>query len=115
MDGFRMLLIPSPPYYASPQTGDEFKAIGTGGKRVVGRVGEIVAAYGKQSQGTKQINVAIQEMDKAIQQNAVNTDEASLASQGSNVNVLQMRYLLFLCFLVQRTARYTYRTAESGW
>jgi len=76
------------------KTGEEFKAVGTGSKRVVELVGEIAAASNEQSQGIKQINTTIQEMDKTIQQNAANAEEAASASQELNAQAMQMRYFV---------------------
>ncbi len=73
------------------KTGEEFKAVGTGSNRVVELVREIAAASSEQSQGIKQINVAIQDMDKTIQQNAANAQEAASGSQEMNAQALQMR------------------------
>ena len=81
-------------YELVQKTGEEFKAVGTGSKRVVELVGEIAAASNEQSQGIKQINATIQEMDKTIQQNAANAEEAASASQELNAQALQMRYFV---------------------
>lgn len=76
------------------KTGEEFKAVGTGSKRVVELMGEIAAASNEQSQGIRQISATIQEMDKTIQQNAANAEEAASASQELNAQALQMRYFV---------------------
>ncbi len=70
------------------KTGEEFKAVGTGSKRVVELMGEIAAASNEQSQGIRQISATIQEMDKTIQQNAANAEEAASASQELNAQAL---------------------------
>ncbi len=79
-------------YEVVQQTGEEFKAVGTGSSRVVELVGEIAAASEEQSQGIGQINTAIQEMDKTIQQNAANAEEAASAAQELNAQAVQLRY-----------------------
>jgi len=73
------------------KTGEEFKTVGTGSRKVVDLVGEIAAASNEQSQGIKQINTAIQEMDKTIQQNAANAEESASASEELSAQAMQMR------------------------
>jgi hypothetical protein len=72
-------------------TAEEFKEVGAGSSKVVGLVGEIAAASNEQSQGIKQINTAIQEMDKTIQQNAANAEEAASAAEELSAQAMQMR------------------------
>ncbi|MBA4422202.1 MAG: hypothetical protein C0390_03750 [Syntrophus sp. (in: bacteria)] len=73
------------------KTGEEFKTVGAGSQKVVDLVGEIAAASGEQSQGIKQINTVIQEMDKTIQLNAANAEEAASASEELSAQAMQMR------------------------
>ncbi len=73
------------------KTGEEFKTVGTGSRKVVDLVDEIAAASGEQSHGIKQINTAIQEMDKTIQLNAANAEEAASASEELSAQAMQMR------------------------
>ena len=73
------------------KTGEDFQAVGSGSKKVVELVGEIAAASGEQSQGIKQINTAIQEMDKSTQQNAASAEEAASASEELSAQAMQMR------------------------
>ncbi len=73
------------------KTGEEFKTVGSGSRKVVDLVGEIAEASGEQSQGIKQINTAIQEMDKTIQQNAANAEESASAAEELTAQSLQMR------------------------
>jgi len=72
-------------------TGEKFKTVGTGSKKVVDLVDEIAAASGEQSRGIKQINTAIQEMDKTIQLNAANAEEAASASEELSAQAMQMK------------------------
>jgi methyl-accepting chemotaxis protein len=76
-------------YELVQKTGEEFKTVGTGSKRVVELVGEIAAASNEQSRRIKQINATIQKMDKTIQQNAANAEEAASASLELNAQALQ--------------------------
>ena len=73
------------------KTGEDFKTVGSGSRKVVDLVGEIAEASNEQSQGIKQINTAIQEMDKTIQQNAANAEESASASEELTAQSLQMR------------------------
>ena len=58
---------------------------------MVDLVDEIATASGEQSHGIKQINTAIQEMDKTIQLNAANAEEAASASEELSAQAMQMR------------------------
>ncbi len=49
--------------------------------KVAGLVAEITAASRQQSQGIDQVNVAVGEMDKVIQQNAANAEESASAAE----------------------------------
>ena len=74
------------------KTGEEFKMVGAGSRKVVDLVGDIAAASSEQSQGIKQINTAIQEMDKTIQQNAAHAEESASAAQELSAQAMQMRH-----------------------
>ena len=54
-------------------------------------VGEISAASSEQSQGVEQINKAMAEMDKVIQQNASNAEESAAASEEMNAQATDMK------------------------
>ncbi len=73
------------------QTGEDFQAVGSGSKKVVELVGEIAAASEEQSQGIKQINTAIQEMDKSTQLNAASAEESASASEELSAQAMQMK------------------------
>lgn len=53
-------------------------------------VGEISAASHEQAQGIEPINKAVSEMDKAVQRNAANAEEAASASEEMNAQACQM-------------------------
>ncbi len=73
------------------KTGEDFQAVGSGSKKVVELVAEIAAASDEQSQGIKQINTAIQEMDKSTQQNAASAEEAASASEELSAQAMQLK------------------------
>jgi methyl-accepting chemotaxis protein len=84
------------------KTGGEFREVGSGTKKAVELVDEIAAASNEQSQRTRQINPAIQEMDKTIQHTAANAEQAAPVSrelegqaQQMEVNVGRLETLLF--------------------
>ena len=54
-------------------------------------IGEIAAASGEQSQGIEQINRAVGEMDKVVQQNAANAEESASSSRELNGQAERMK------------------------
>lgn len=54
-------------------------------------IDEIAAASDEQAQGIGQINTAIHEMDKVVQQNAANAEESASASEEMNAQAVTMR------------------------
>jgi methyl-accepting chemotaxis protein len=60
-------------------------------KKVSDLVGEIAAASGEQSQGIEQINNAVHEMDKVVQQNAANSEESASAAEEMNAQAQSMK------------------------
>ena len=73
------------------KTGEEFKEVDAGSQKVVELVGEIAAASHEQSQGIKQINATIQEMDKTTQHTAANAEQAASASRQLSGQAQQMK------------------------
>ena len=73
------------------QTNEDFGKVAAGAKKVGGLVGEIAAASREQAQGIEQINIAMSEMDRVVQQNAANAEESAKASEGMNVQAEQMK------------------------
>ncbi|MBA4392154.1 MAG: methyl-accepting chemotaxis protein, partial [Desulfobacca sp.] len=53
--------------------------------------GEIAAASNEQAQGIDQINKAVSEMDRVVQQNAANTEETASVSEELHSQAEQMR------------------------
>ena len=54
-------------------------------------VGEISAASFEQAQGVEQVNKAVGEMDKVVQQNASNAEQSAAASEEMNAQAYQMK------------------------
>jgi methyl-accepting chemotaxis protein len=73
------------------KTNEDFGKVAAGSKKVGGLVGEIAAASREQAQGIEQINIAMAEMDRVVQQNASNAEESAKASEGMNVQAEQMK------------------------
>ena len=57
-------------------------------------VAEIAAASGEQSQGIEQINAAVSDMDKVVQQNAANAEESASASEEMSAQSEQMKVMV---------------------
>jgi len=60
---------------------EAFTDVATGTSKVGELVGEIAAASNEQAEGVEQINNAVVEMDKVVQQNAANAEESASASE----------------------------------
>lgn len=73
------------------KTNEAFGKVATGAKKVGELVGEISAASDEQAQGVNQINKAVAEMDKVVQQNAANAEESASASEEMNAQAEQMK------------------------
>jgi methyl-accepting chemotaxis protein len=54
-------------------------------------VGEISAASQEQAQGIEQVNKAVSEMDKVVQENAANAEESASASEEMNAQATRMK------------------------
>ncbi|MGO9373363.1 MAG: methyl-accepting chemotaxis protein [Syntrophobacteraceae bacterium] len=72
------------------KTGAEFREVALSVGKSGGLVGEISAASLEQAQGIEQINKAVSEMDKVVQRNAANAEEAASASEEMNAQAYQM-------------------------
>ena len=83
-------------------TNAEFSRVAAAAAKMVELIGEISAASNEQSQGIEQINTAVNEMDKVVQQNAANAEESASASEEMNSHASQMKDLVTeLRFLVE--------------
>lgn len=72
-------------------TNDAFRAVAENTERVGDIVAEISAASNEQSSGIDQVNIAINEIDKVIQQNAANAEESASASEEMNAQAEQLK------------------------
>ena len=63
------------------ETSDNFSALSSSTEKVINLVAEISGASEEQAQGAQQINKAITELDKVVQQNAANAQEGAGASE----------------------------------
>ena len=66
---------------STAKVSDSLNRMQEGALKVAGLVAEITAASRQQSQGIDQVNVAVGEMDKVIQQNAANAEESASAAE----------------------------------
>ncbi len=72
-------------------TNDAFGQVAESAAKVGGLVAEISEASKEQSNGIEQVNLAITEMDKVVQQNAANAEESASASEEMNAQAEQLR------------------------
>lgn len=72
------------------KTSEAFTQVATSSAKVGELVGEIAAASREQSTGIEQVNIAVSEMDKVIQQNAANAEESASASEEMNAQAETM-------------------------
>ncbi|MBF0210377.1 MAG: MCP four helix bundle domain-containing protein [Desulfamplus sp.] len=72
------------------KTSEAFTQVASSSAKVGELVGEIAAASREQSTGIEQVNIAVSEMDKVIQQNAANAEESASASEEMNAQAETM-------------------------
>jgi len=72
-------------------TNDAFSQVAESSVKVGDLVAEISEASKEQSNGIEQVNLAITEMDKVVQQNAANAEESASASEEMNAQAEQLR------------------------
>ena len=72
-------------------TGKAFREIAESSSKVSDLVAEIAAASNEQAQGVEQINTAISEMDKVVQNNAATAEESASASEEMSAQALQLK------------------------
>ena len=88
------------------RTNSAFSDVAKSAKKVGKLVGEIASASVEQAQGIDQINTAVGEMDKVIQQNAATAEESAAASAQMNEQSRQLnRMLAELAALVEGAAQ----------
>ncbi len=73
------------------KTDEAFTEVAESAVRVADLVGEIAAASREQAAGIEQVNLAVADMDKIVQQNAANAEENASASEEMNAQGLQLR------------------------
>ena len=73
------------------ETDKSYKEVALILKKVVDLVGEIAAASQEQAEGIGQMNKAVTEMDKVVQQNAANAEESASASEEMNAQAQRLR------------------------
>jgi methyl-accepting chemotaxis protein len=77
------------------RTNRDFLDVADRSAKVADLVGEISAANTEQAEGINQVNKAVAEMDKVVQQNAANAEELASASEQTNAQAEMMRGLIF--------------------
>jgi len=78
-------------YRLVQDSNDSFKKVTDGENKVAELVGEITAASNEQAQGVEQVNLAVAEMEKVLQQNAASSEESASASEELIAQAEQMR------------------------
>lgn len=76
------------------RTGEAFTEVSTSAGKLGKLVSEISAASGEQAQGIEEVNKAVTEMDKVVQQNAANAEESASASEELNGQAEQMKAMV---------------------
>jgi len=72
-------------------TNKAFDEVAVQADKVTHLIGEIAAASSEQAQGIEQVNTAVGEMDRVIQQNAATAEESASASEEMNAQAEQMK------------------------
>jgi len=73
------------------KTNEAFSEVSASSTKVGELVAEIASASSEQAQGISQLNTAVADMDKVIQQNAANAEESAAASEELSAQADQMR------------------------
>lgn len=73
------------------KTNEAFSEVSRTSSRVGELVAEIAAASSEQAGGIEQVNLAVAEMDKIVQQNAASAEESASASEEMNAQAEQMK------------------------
>ena len=72
-------------------TNKAFDEVAVQADKVTNLIGEIAAASTEQAQGIDQVNTAVGEMDRVVQQNAATAEESASASEEMNAQAEQMK------------------------
>ncbi len=73
------------------RTNEAFSEVSASAAKVGELVAEIAAASNEQAQGIDQVNIAVTEIDRVVQQNAANSEESASASEKMNAQAEQMK------------------------
>jgi methyl-accepting chemotaxis protein len=73
---------------------DEFYQMGDDAKKVSELFGEISVASEEQTRGIEQVNKAVAEMDRVVQQNAANAEQSASASEELNAQAGHMKFVV---------------------
>ena len=76
------------------KTEQEFKGVAAGVDKSSDLIGEITAASHEQAQGIEQINKAVLEMDKVVQESAANSEETASSSEEMRAQAAQMKHFV---------------------
>jgi len=76
------------------KTNEEFLEVAEKNTKVGELVAEISAASNEQAQGIGQVNTAVAEMDKVVQQNAANAEETSSASEEMSAQAQELNAMV---------------------
>jgi methyl-accepting chemotaxis protein len=98
------------------QTNEAFSEVANRSSKVTELVEEIAAASKEQAQGINQINSAVADMDKIIQQNAANAEESASASEEMSAQAKELKAMVWqLVYLVGHKVNSTAKkTAKPG-
>jgi len=72
-------------------TDEAFAEVSVNSTKVGELVGAIAGASDEQAEGIAQVNKAVVEMDKVVQQNAANAEESASASEDMNAQAEHMK------------------------
>jgi methyl-accepting chemotaxis protein len=73
------------------KTSEEFRQVSTISAKMSELIGQIAAASGEQALGIEQVNRAVVEVDKVVQQNAANAEQSASASEEMSAQAQQMK------------------------
>lgn len=73
------------------ETSDEFAKVAEGSERMNQLIEQITGASTEQAQGIEHINIAVNEMDKVVQQNAATAEESASAAEEMNAQAGRMK------------------------
>lgn len=98
-------------------TNEAFDTVADSTARVGELVAEIAAASNEQALGIEQVNKAVSDMDRVVQQNAANAEESASASQEMNAQAENMKgivYQLVALVGVERNGKTSFPPNKKG-